>query len=127
MIYDAIIIGSGIAGLSAGMKLPKDKNVLIVTKSMPWDCNTFYAQGGVAVAIDKDDIKSHIEDTILAGEGLCDIDAVELLCTKGKDEIQSLIDGGFWFDRDEEGNLLFTKEAAHSTNRILHSGGDASR
>jgi L-aspartate oxidase len=123
-MYDTIIIGAGIAGLNCAVNL-KDKQVAIITKDMPWDCNTFYAQGGVAVATDEDDIASHIDDTINAGEHHNNIEAVKLLCTQGIKEIDKLVNDHFWFDKDANGNLLFTKEAAHSKNRILHAGGDA--
>jgi len=124
-IYDVIIIGSGIAGLNAANSISRDKKVLIVCKASSWDCNTFYAQGGVAVAIDEEDINSHIEDTMEAGAGLCDRDAVEVLCREGKASVLDLIERGCEFDKDEKGELLYTKEAAHSKNRILHAGGDA--
>ncbi len=125
MIYDSIIIGSGIAGLNAAANFPKDANILIICKENSWDCNTFYAQGGVAVPTDENDIASHIEDTLNAGAGLCDVKAVEIMCRDGRDEIDNLIKRGMKFDSDESGNLLYTKEAAHSKNRILHAGGDA--
>ncbi len=125
MIYDAIIIGSGVAGLNAAANFPNDANVLIICKENSWDCNTFYAQGGVAVAVDEADIASHIQDTLSAGAGLCDEEAVEIMCRDGREEIANLIKRGMEFDRDEKGNLLYTKEAAHSRNRILHAGGDA--
>ena len=70
MIYDVLIIGSGIAGLNAASLLPKDKNVLVLCKDNSWDCNTYYAQGGVAVAVDEEDIALHMEDTLKAGAGL---------------------------------------------------------
>ena len=124
-IYDAIIIGTGIAGLNAAASFSRDKNVLLICKENSWDCNTFYAQGGVAVAVDDEDIPSHIHDTLEAGAGLCDEKAVEILCNDGRDAIDDFIKRGFLFDKDEEGNLLYTKEAAHSRNRILHAGGDA--
>ena len=123
--YDAIIIGTGIAGLNAAASFDKDKNVLLICKENSWDCNTFYAQGGVAVAVDDEDIASHIEDTLEAGAGLCDKKAVEIMCTDGREAIKDFIKRGFVFDTDEEGKLLYTKEAAHSRNRILHAGGDA--
>jgi len=123
--YDVIIIGAGVAGLYAAMNLPKDKKVLIINKRQTFKCNTFYAQGGVALARDKDDIPSHIEDTLNAGDGLCDKEAVKTLSQNSKKEIQNLIKHGFDFDCDENGELLYTKEAAHSCERILHAGGDA--
>ncbi len=124
-IYDVIIIGTGIAGLNAAACFDEDKNVLLICKENSWDCNTFYAQGGVAVAVDEEDIALHIKDTIEAGAGLCDKKAVEILCTDGRDAIDDFIKRGFLFDKDDQGNLLYTKEAAHSKNRILHAGGDA--
>ncbi len=124
-IYDAIIIGTGIAGLNAAASFSKESNVLLICKQNSWDCNTFYAQGGVAVAVDEEDVALHIHDTLEAGAGLCDEKAVEIMCREGRDAISDLIARGMAFDRDEEGNLLYTKEAAHSRNRILHVGGDA--
>ncbi len=125
IVYDAIIIGSGIAGLNAAAAFPKNKNVLIICKENSWDCNTFYAQGGIAVATDKDDIPAHIADTLAAGAGLCDEKAVDILCHDGIKVIADLIARGMPFDTDAEGNLLYTKEAAHSKERIIHAGGDA--
>ncbi len=125
MIYDYIIVGAGIAGLYASLNIPKGKKVLILSKEPVWECNTFYAQGGVATAVDKEDIPSHIHDTLEAGAGLCDPEAVEILSRNSLLVIEDLIARGFAFDKDEEGNLLFTKEAAHSRPRILHAGGDA--
>jgi len=101
-------------------------DVLVLSKDYAWECNTFFAQGGIAVAPNKDDIPLHVEDTLNAGAGHCDKDAVELLCSEGPKVIEDLISSGMEFDRDKKGNLLYTKEAAHSTNRILHAGGDAS-
>ncbi len=124
-VYDAIIIGSGIAGLNAAHAFDKNKDVLIICKENSWDCNTFYAQGGVAVAVDEKDIPSHIADTLSAGAGLCDEKAVEILCREGRDEVADLIARGMEFDKDEKGEILYTKEAAHSRNRIIHAGGDA--
>jgi len=123
--YDVIIIGAGVAGLYAATKLPKDKKVLIINKRETFKCNSFYAQGGVALAKDEDDIALHIEDTLNAGAGLCDKEAVEVLSKNSKKVIDDLIESGFEFDKNENGELLYTKEAAHSCERILHAGGDA--
>ena len=123
--YDVIIIGAGVAGLYAAMNLPKEKKVLIINKRETFKCNTFYAQGGIALARDAEDIPMHIEDTLNAGSGLCNKEAVELLSAQSREAIDDLIIHGFEFDRDAEGNLLYTKEAAHSCERILHAGGDA--
>ena len=123
--YDVIIIGSGVAGLYASMNLPKDKKVLIINKRETFKCNSFYAQGGVALARDTADIPVHIKDTLEAGSGLCNKEAVELLSANSREAIDDLITNGFSFDKNAKGELLYTKEAAHSCERILHAGGDA--
>ena len=125
MKYDVIIIGAGVAGLYAAMHIPKKKKVLIINKRETFKCNSFYAQGGVALAINEEDIPLHVKDTLDAGAGLCDEEAVKVLSQNSKAIIDDLIARGFEFDKDKEGNLLYTKEAAHSKERILHAGGDA--
>ena len=125
MKYDVIIIGAGVAGLYAASLLPNDKKVLVINKRETFKCNTFYAQGGVALAKDEADIPLHVEDTLNAGAGLCDEEAVKILSNNSREVIDDIIDKGFHFDSDEDGNLLYTKEAAHSNSRILHAGGDA--
>ncbi len=125
LVYDVIIVGTGIAGLNSAINIPKEKKVLILCKENSWDCNTFYAQGGISVAVDENDVESHVQDTLNAGAGLCDEKAVRIMCSEGRDAVNSLIKRGFEFDKDEKGNLLYTKEAAHSRNRIVHAGGDA--
>ncbi len=123
--YDVVIVGAGIAGLYTAINLPRDKKVLIVNKAHPWECNTFYAQGGVTTAKDDSDIPVHIDDTLVAGAGLCNKEAVEVLSQNSQEVIHDLIKRGFEFDADENGRLLYTQEAAHSEKRILHAGGDA--
>ncbi|QKJ23579.1 L-aspartate oxidase [Poseidonibacter lekithochrous] len=125
MVYDYVIIGTGIAGLNAARLIPKDKKVLVLCKKSTWDCNTFWAQGGIASAVDESDIPSHIQDTLTAGVDHNDKQAVELLSKKSQDAVKSLIDSGLEFDLNDKGELAFTKEAAHSRNRILHADGDA--
>ncbi len=125
MQYDVVIIGAGIAGLYTAMNLPRDKKVLIVNKAHPWECNTFYAQGGVTTAKDDADIPVHIKDTLEAGAGFCNKEAVKVLSENSQQVIKDLIKRGFNFDTDAEGELLYTQEAAHSQKRILHAGGDA--
>ncbi len=124
-MHDVLIIGAGIAGLHTALSLDKNTDVLVLAKDYAWECNTFYAQGGVAVAVDEADIPYHIKDTLSAGAGLCDEGAVDILCHEGPIVIKEFIEQGFKFDKDRRGNLLYTKEAAHSRNRILHAGGDA--
>lgn len=125
MIYDYIIVGAGIAGLNAARNIPKDKKVLILCKMSTWNCNTFWAQGGIASAVDESDIPLHIKDTIEAGANYNNLEAVELLSKESVAAIKDLIDDGMKFDLDANGNLSYTKEAAHSRNRILHADGDA--
>ena len=125
MIYDYLIIGTGVAGLNAARMIPKDKKVLVVCKKTPWECNTFWAQGGIVRAKNTKDIPVHIQDTLTAGVFLNDTEAVRTLSQNSIDAIDDLIDNGLVFDKNEKGELAFTKEAAHSTNRILHLDGDA--
>jgi len=123
--YDVLIIGAGIAGLYAAMNLPKSKKVLVVCKDIPWECNTFYAQGGIVTAMGENDIPVHVHDTMEAGAFHNSPEAVELLSRTSMETTADLLARGMEFDRDDEGNLLYTKEAAHSVARILHAGGDA--
>ena len=123
--YDVIIIGAGVAGLYAAMNIPKEQKVLIINKRETFKCNSFYAQGGVALARDAADVAVHIQDTLNAGDGLCNEEAVKVLSQDSREAIENFIKLGFSFDTDEHGNLLYTKEAAHSCERILHAGGDA--
>ncbi|MBC7899087.1 MAG: L-aspartate oxidase [Saprospiraceae bacterium] len=123
---DFIVIGSGVAGLRASIALAEaGARVTVLTKDKASESNTEYAQGGVAVVLsDDDNAELHEEDTLIAGAGLCDPEAVETLVTEGTKYIQQLIDWGTEFDRDG-GKLVFTKEAAHSRRRILHAHGDS--
>ncbi|MGI8543902.1 MAG: L-aspartate oxidase [Aridibacter sp.] len=123
---DFIVIGSGIAGLRASIELAKSgAKVSVLTKSKTSESNTEYAQGGVAVVLsDDDNAELHEDDTLIAGAGLCDEKAVEILVTEGTKYIKQLIEWGTEFDR-EGGNLVFTREAAHSRRRILHAHGDS--
>lgn len=122
---DFLVIGSGVAGLRAAIELSSEGRVLIVTKDIPTESSTEYAQGGVAVALsDEDEVGIHFEDTIRAGDGLCREDAVRVLVEEGPDRIRELIEWGAEFDRDGT-KLAFTLEAAHSRRRVLHANGDS--
>src|SRR4028118_311668 len=122
---DYIVIGSGVAGLRAAIELAKaGAGVTVLTKDKAQESNTEYAQGGVAVVLsDDDNAELHEEDTLIAGAGLCDEEAVETLVSDGTTRIQELIQWGTEFDR-EGGRLVFTQEAAHSRRRIVHAPGD---
>lgn len=123
---DFIVIGSGIAGLRASIELAKSgARVSVLTKDKASESNTEYAQGGVAVVLSEDDnAELHEGDTLVAGAGLCDPAAVEVLVSEGTRLIKELIEWGTEFDR-EGGKLVFTQEAAHSRRRILHAHGDS--
>src|SRR5208337_3009566 len=122
---DFLVIGSGVAGLRAAIELADCGRVIIVTKDIPTESSTEYAQGGVAVVLsDEDEVGIHFEDTIKAGDGLCREKAVRLLVEEGPQRISELIAWGADFDR-EGTKLAFTMEAAHSRRRILHCHGDS--
>ena len=124
-VVDFLIIGSGVAGLRAAIELAPHGNVLVVTKDLPAESSTEYAQGGIAVALsDEDEVGIHFEDTLRAGDGLCREDAVKILVEEGPRRILDLISWGAEFDR-EGTKLDFTMEAAHSRKRVLHAHGDS--
>ena len=123
--YDYIIVGSGIAGLYIALLAIERGSTLILTKGSIDDCNTKYAQGGIAVAMDKDDSPElHFKDTVAAGDGLCDAEAVRILTDEAADCIADLIKFGVPFDT-LDGEVTLTREAAHSVPRVMHAGGDA--
>ena len=123
--FDTIVIGSGLAGLSAAYHASKYGTVAIITKSQLDTSNSYYAQGGIAGAIDKDDSPElHLHDTIVAGRGLCEEEAVRVLVTEGRERILELIGMGMKFDQ-LDGNYVLGLEGGHSKRRILHAGGDA--
>ena len=118
---DFLVIGSGIAGLSFALKAAKHGKVLIVTKANEDESNTKYAQGGVAVVVDKEDsFNKHIEDTLIAGDGLCDERIVEMVVKEGPERIDEIIQYGTHFDKDNEGIFDLAKEGGHSEHRVLH-------
>jgi L-aspartate oxidase len=122
---DFLVMGAGVAGLRAAVELARHGEVLVVTKESLSESNTHYAQGGIAVATEGDeDITLHLEDTVKAGDGLVYRPAAEALVAEGPVRVDELIQWGARFDT-EAGQLLRTREGAHSLARILHSGGDA--
>lgn len=122
---DVLVIGSGIAGLYTAIRASKHNQVLMITKKSLLESNTRYAQGGIAAVIAEDDSPAyHLQDTLVAGAGLCRREAVEALVNEGPDGVQELIRLGTLFDV-ENGELALTQEGAHSHRRILHANGDA--
>ncbi|MFN2446840.1 MAG: L-aspartate oxidase [Vicinamibacterales bacterium] len=119
---DFLIIGSGIAGLRAAADLATAGKVLVLTKADPEESNTGYAQGGIAVAIGADDTPAlHAEDTIAAGDGLCDESAVRILVEEGVRYVRELVSWGARVDRDASGELALGREGAHRVRRVLHA------
>ncbi|GMA27034.1 FAD-dependent oxidoreductase [Arenivirga flava] len=120
-----IVVGSGIAGLVAAIRAARHHEVLLVTKGALEEGSTRHAQGGIAAALAEAAADAHIADTLAAGAGLCDPEAVRVLCEEGPQRVRDLIAFGVEFDRDPSGALARGLEAAHSAPRILHAGGDA--
>ena len=122
---DFLVIGAGVAGLRAAIELASAGTVLVIAKDALRESSSEYAQGGIAVALsDEDEVELHEQDTIYAGDGLCNREAVRTLVEEGPAAIQELIAWGAEFDK-EGSHLSFTREAAHSRNRVLHSHGDS--
>jgi L-aspartate oxidase len=124
---DVCVVGSGVAGLCVALHArAAGLSVAVVTKVEVDDGSTRWAQGGIAAVLDPADTPAaHARDTEVAGVGLCDPDAVQALVTEGPERLHQLINWGAAFDRDGAGHLLLTREGGHSTDRIVHAGGDA--
>jgi L-aspartate oxidase len=122
---DFIVVGAGVAGLRAAIELAAAGRVLVLAKRELSESATQYAQGGIAVALsDEDNIGLHLQDTLDAGDGLCNPDAARILVEEGPERIQELIEWGTAFDRQGT-KLTFTREGAHSRSRVLHAHGDS--
>ncbi|WP_280236189.1 L-aspartate oxidase [Nocardia cyriacigeorgica] len=124
---DFVVIGGGVAGLTAARTASqRGLRVLVLSKGGPTDTSTQYAQGGIAVvAPHGDSVQSHVRDTVDAGGGLCDVEAVESIVAGGQDAVTALTDLGAVFDLGRDGQISRTREGGHSTRRIIHAGGDA--
>ncbi|MBO6272094.1 L-aspartate oxidase [bacterium] len=130
--YSAIVIGSGISGLFCALKLAQQINLpdglLVITKSNFGESNSRYAQGGIVGVMndnENDSVELHIKDTLIAGAGLSEVNIIKFISENSDEVINDLIEYGVDFDKDENGNITYTLEGAHSVNRILHAGGDA--
>ena len=124
---DVVVVGSGVAGLTAALHARRTgRRVLLVTKGRVEEGSTVWAQGGIAAALAEDDSPGeHLRDTLVAGAGLCDVDAVRVLVTEGPEAVRALIGLGAHFDLDSSGALALTREGGHLRDRIAHAGGDA--
>lgn len=127
MSADAVVVGSGVAGLTAALALrTRVPRVLLITKSVLASGSTVWAQGGIAAALDpRDTPEAHLHDTLVAGAGLCDPAAVDVLVREGPGRVRELAGLGAAFDLDPAGEISLTREGGHNTNRIAHAGGDA--
>lgn len=125
---DVVVVGSGVAGLTAALRCQAaGLRTVVVTKARLDDGSTRWAQGGVAAALGEGDTpEQHLDDTLVAGVGLCDEDAVRTLVTEGPGAVRRLIATGARFDEAEDGSLDLTREGGHHRRRIAHAGGDAS-
>ncbi|MCS7208289.1 MAG: L-aspartate oxidase [Fimbriimonadales bacterium] len=122
MVYDFLVLGSGIAGLTFALNVAPHGSVAILTKKQRSESNTNYAQGGIAAAIGADDSwELHLQDTLTAGAGLCDTEAVEVLVKNGPRLVHWLIELGAQFDRNPDGSIALGKEGGHSRSRIVHA------
>lgn len=124
---DVVVVGSGIAGLTAALELrTRVPHVLLVTKGELSSGSTVWAQGGIAAALDPEDSpEAHLADTLVAGAGVCDPTAVEVLVTEGPARVRELVARGANFDRAANGDIALTREGGHHADRIAHAGGDA--
>ncbi|MER7672118.1 L-aspartate oxidase [Kitasatospora sp. NPDC096128] len=124
---DVVVVGSGVAGLTVALNVRKTGlRAMVVTKSMLDEGSTRWAQGGIAAALGEGDSpEQHLDDTLVAGAGICDEEAVRTLVTEGPDAVRRLIATGALFDRGEDGEILLTREGGHHRRRIVHAGGDA--
>src|SRR4051812_32289548 len=132
---DVVVVGSGIAGLTTALRIAagvrnesagSGLRVLVVTKDVLAAGSTRWAQGGIAAALGPDDsAEAHLADTLTAGVGLCDVEAVRVLVDEGPQAVRELIELGTRFDRSATGELSLTREGGHHADRIAHAGGGA--
>src|SRR5215467_8223477 len=118
---DYLVIGSGIAGLNFALLAAEHGRVVVITKKRPVDTNTNWAQGGVAAALSPEDsFEQHIQDTLTAGDGLCDRDIVDLCVREGPRQVERLLSVGVRLARDATGALDLGREGAHTHHRVVH-------
>ncbi|MER8196933.1 L-aspartate oxidase [Streptomyces microflavus] len=124
---DVVVVGSGVAGLTTALRCAAaGLDTVVVTKARLDDGSTRWAQGGIAAALGEGDTpEQHLDDTLVAGAGLCDEEAVRVLVTEGPDAVRRLITTGATFDTTDSGDIALTREGGHHRRRIAHAGGDA--
>ncbi len=123
---DTLVLGSGVAGLRSAIGAAQSGQVIVCAKDTLDLTNTAWAQGGIAAVLDpQDSIEAHIQDTLTAGAGLCDLEPTELICKLGPKRIQEIIDWGMKFDRNGQDELRAGREGGHNASRVYHAGGDA--
>ncbi|PJI07305.1 MULTISPECIES: L-aspartate oxidase [Clostridium] len=118
---DVLVIGTGVAGLYSSLSLNRDIKVTLLTKSTVSECNTYLAQGGISTALNTEDEPLFVEDTLKAGQYRNIKESVEILASESRENIRELINIGMNFDKNKDGSLNYTREGAHSVNRIVHS------
>jgi len=124
--FDVVIVGAGLAGLYTALNIDERLSCVILAKDNIDVSNSWLAQGGIAAAISHDDAPElHLEDTVIAGAGLCDTEAATVLVNEGPSDIETLVGLNVPFDLDEKGELQFTREGGHNKRRVVHAGGDA--
>ena len=124
--YDVVIVGAGLAGLYAALNIDENLRCIILAKENMDNSSSWLAQGGIAAAINRDDTPElHLKDTILAGAGYNDTEAVSILVNEGPSDIENLVKLNVPFDMDEYGEFQFTREGGHNKHRVVHAGGDA--
>ena len=118
---DYLVLGSGAAGLSFALDVAERGSVVVITKNSASESNTNYAQGGIAAVMDStDSLENHVQDTLVAGAGLCDEGVVRTIINEGPEQIQALIRGGANFSK-ENGHLHLGREGGHGQSRIVHA------
>src|SRR6516162_1340517 len=121
--FDYLVIGGGVAGLSFALEAARHGSVAVLTKRARHEGSTQYAQGGIASVLSSDDsFEQHVQDTLLAGAGLCKREAVEVTVREGPEQLRRLVALGAVFDRNAAGEFDLTREGGHSKRRIVHSG-----
>lgn len=117
---DVLIVGTGVAGVYSALNLDKTLNILLITKEAITDCNSYFAQGGISVALNEEDIPDYVEDTLAAGNFKNNVNSVKTLVSESRDNINRLMDLGVNFDKKEDNSLCYTREGGHGKFRILH-------